>query len=167
MSTKKLRKVEDSFSERLKMLRKRRGWSQEDLATRLDVSAGSVGNWEMGPHVPHPKTLSKIASQFEVDVSYLLRGETEEPEITMSERRPEYGAVDLVGLLREIEGTRDTLDRIAQQLRKVTTKPSAAVALTEVVSASYDQKRSGGKSQPKETAESDAKRIIAKAEGGK
>ena len=72
MSTEKLRKLEGAFSERLKMLRKERGWSQEELATRLDVSPGSVGNWEMGPYEPHPKTLRKIAALFEVEVFFLL-----------------------------------------------------------------------------------------------
>src|ERR1700733_4085149 len=112
MSMTKLKKVEGSFSERLKMLRKGRGWSQEDLATRLDVSPGSVGNWEMGPHEPHPKTLSKVAALFEVDVNFLLSGE----ELTMMrERAPEYGAVDLAGILREVEDTRNRLEQIAQQ----------------------------------------------------
>src|SRR5580704_16871111 len=100
MSTSKLRKIEDSFSERLKMLRKARGWSQEDLAARLDVSAGSVGNWEMGPHEPHAKTLKKIAGIFEVDVVFLLRGQREEP--AMREQPPEYGAANLEGILREV-----------------------------------------------------------------
>ena len=68
MSTAKLKKVEDAFSERLKRFRLERGWSQEDLASRLDVSPGSVGNWEIGPHVPHPKTLRKIAALFDVEV---------------------------------------------------------------------------------------------------
>ena len=56
------------------MLRKERGWSQEDLAARLDVSPGSVGNWEIGPYEPHAKTLKKIAALFEVEVFYLLHG---------------------------------------------------------------------------------------------
>jgi transcriptional regulator with XRE-family HTH domain len=164
MSNDKLRKVEESFSERLKMLRKGRGWSQEDLATRLDVSPGSVGNWEMGPHEPHPRTLNKMAALFEVDVPYLLRGEKEEPAATMREGTPEYKATDLGALLREIEDARDGLDRVAQQLRKVTGKPSPAATLTEIASANYDQKRGGGKTQPKETVDSDARRIVIKAE---
>ena len=146
------------------MLRKGRGWSQEDLATRLDVSPGSVGNWEMGPHVPHPRTLTKIAAQFEVDVRYLLSGEKEEPPTTMREGTSEYKTTDLAGLLREIEDARDSLDRVAQQLRKATGKPSAAAALTEIASANYDQKRGGGKTQSKEVVDSDARRIITKAE---
>jgi putative transcriptional regulator len=165
MSTAKLKKVEGSFSERLKMLRRERGWSQEDLAARLDVSPGSVGNWEMGPHEPHPKTLVKVAALFEVDVRFLSRGEGESQ---MREHTPEYRAVDLPKILREVEETRDKLDGIAQQLRMAMAKPGAAAALTEMAATSYDEKRSGGgKSRVKETPASDAQRIVAKAESGK
>jgi transcriptional regulator with XRE-family HTH domain len=141
MSTAKLRKVEETFSERLKMLRKERGWSQEDLAARMDVSAGSVGNWEMGPHEPHPKTLKKLAGLLEVEVAFLTRGEREEipRAATMREQPPEYRGVNLAGLLRDVEDARDSLDRIAQQLRQATGKPGAA-ALVEAAAASYDQK---------------------------
>jgi len=166
MSTTKLRKVEDTFSERLKTLRKGRGWSQEDLATRLDVSAGSVGNWEMGPHEPHPKTLFKIAALFEVDIPFLLHGELEETvqKSTLHERPLEYSAVNLSELLREVEGARDKLDRIAQQLRKATAKPSAAAELTEMAAAGYEQKRVGDKNRTKEVPQTDAQKILVSAE---
>lgn len=141
----KLRKVEDTFSDRLKMLRKERGWSQEDLAARLQVSPGSVGNWEIGPHQPHPKTLAKIAAQFEVEVSFLLRGQTEGAHpAALREQPTEYGDLNVAELLREIEGARDCLDRIARQLRKLpAARAGAATGLVEMAAASYDQKRGG------------------------
>ena len=146
MSNEKLRKVEDAFSERLKKLRLERGLSQEELAARLDVSPGSVGNWEMGPHTPHPKTLRKIAALFEVEVFYLLEGERGQGSrhAVMREKPPEQGAVNLADLLREIEGARDGLDRIAQQLRKAAIKPSAAQGLVERASTSYDERKRKG-----------------------
>lgn len=164
MSTAKLKKVEDAFSERLKRFRLERGWSQEELASRLDVSPGSVGNWEIGPHVPHPKTLRKIAALFEVDVFYLTNGEHHEAPAVMRERPPEHRGVDLGEILREVEDARERLGRIAEQLRKATAKPGAAAALTEVAAASYDQKRGTGKPRAKETAGSEAQRIVARLE---
>lgn len=140
MSTAKLRKIEETFSERLKMLRKERGWSQEDLATKMEVSPGSVGNWEMGPYEPHPKTLKKLAGLLEVEVAFLTHGEREEVRRpAMREQPPGYGAVNLAELLREVEGARDSLERVAKQLRQATAKPGAAT-LVEAASASYDQK---------------------------
>jgi transcriptional regulator with XRE-family HTH domain len=141
MSTAKLSKVEGTFSERLKILRKERGWSQEDLATKMDVSPGSVGNWEMGPYEPHPKTLKKLAGLLEVEVAYLTHGERGEISraATMQEQSPEYRGVNLAALLREVEEARDSLERIARQLRQATTKSSAAT-LIEAAEASYDRK---------------------------
>jgi transcriptional regulator with XRE-family HTH domain len=143
MSNEKLRKVEEAFSDRLRMLRRERGWSQEDLATRLDVSPGSVGNWEMGPHLPHAKTLRKMAELFEVEGYYLETGERVKGSrhAAMREKAPEYGAMDLAELLREIEGARDSLDRAAQLLRKAAVKPSAAQGLATRASASYDERK--------------------------
>jgi transcriptional regulator with XRE-family HTH domain len=165
MSTAKLKKVEDTFSERLKMLRRERGWSQEDLAARLDVSPGSVGNWEMGPHEPHAKTLTKLAALFEVEVRYLLSGEREEATTAMRERPPEYRAVNLGELLREVEDARERLERVAQQLRRATAQPGGAVTLTEAAAASYDEKRSGaGRSRAKEEADVEARQTPAKTE---
>lgn len=141
MSNEKLKKVEDAFSERLKMLRKERGLSQEELAARLDVSPGSVGNWEIGSNMPHLKVMTKIAALFDVDVFYLWKGEESSRHVTMRERSPEYGALNLAELLREVEGARDALDRVAQQLRKAEVKPSAARGLVERASASYDERK--------------------------
>lgn len=36
----------DNLGSRLKLLRLSRGWSQEDLARRLDVSLSTVHRWE-------------------------------------------------------------------------------------------------------------------------
>jgi transcriptional regulator with XRE-family HTH domain len=79
MSRTKLRKDEDTFAGRLRNLRLVRGWSQENLAMRLDVSNGSIGNWETGPTIPHPKMLRQLSTLFEVDINYLLRGSNEPP----------------------------------------------------------------------------------------
>jgi transcriptional regulator with XRE-family HTH domain len=165
VSTTKLKKIEDSFSERLRMLRKERGWSQEDLATRLDVSPGSVGNWEIGPYEPHPKTLTKLAALFEVEVRYLLHGTGGESSTGMNERPPEYKAVNLVELLREVEDVRDRLDRIAQHLKRATTQAGGATVLTEAAATSYDLKRSGAeKSRAKEGTGFEAQQTSAKTE---
>lgn len=39
-------KLSNSLSEQIKALRKRRGWTQLDLATRLGVEQSTVSRWE-------------------------------------------------------------------------------------------------------------------------
>ncbi|HTR42842.1 MAG TPA: helix-turn-helix transcriptional regulator [Pseudomonadales bacterium] len=165
MSTVKLKKIEETFSGRLKMLRKERGWSQEDLATKLDVSPGSVGNWEIGPYEPHAKTLKTLAALFDVDVRYLLYGEKGGSLTVIREPSPEYKTVNLAELLREVEEARDRLDQIAQQLRRAMTPSGGASVLTETASASYDLKRSGvEKIRAKEGTDVEAQQTSARTE---
>lgn len=52
-----------TFPERLKMLRERARLTQEQLAQRIDVSIGAVGNWESGLNMPTRVRMRKIASE--------------------------------------------------------------------------------------------------------
>ena len=36
------------LAEKIVFLRKRKGWSQEELADKLDISRQSVSKWELG-----------------------------------------------------------------------------------------------------------------------
>ncbi len=56
----------------LKKLRIEKGWSQFDLATKLDVSQTSVAHYEAGTRQPTIETLIKLSSTFQVSVDSLL-----------------------------------------------------------------------------------------------
>ena len=58
--------------EKLTLLRKQRGMSQEDLAKELDVSRQSVYKWETGLSYPEMDKLKKIAEIFGVSFDALL-----------------------------------------------------------------------------------------------
>lgn len=60
------------FSENLKTLRKRKGYSQEELAVRLHVVRQTVSKWEKNLSVPDADTLIRLAEILEVSVSELL-----------------------------------------------------------------------------------------------
>ena len=74
MSTGNLIKVEN-FSDRLRRARKTLGLGQKELAEKLGVSSGSVGNWEVGPTLPQPDTLGKLAAALGKTPEFLLYGE--------------------------------------------------------------------------------------------
>ena len=69
----------NDFKNSLKELRLKRGWTQEDLAKRLNVSKNAVANWEQGVRVPKLDKLEEIARLFNVDVNYLI-GEGKEKD---------------------------------------------------------------------------------------
>ena len=60
------------LSENIKSLRKQNGYSQETLASQLNVVRQTISKWETGQSVPDAEMLEKLAAIFEVPVSTLL-----------------------------------------------------------------------------------------------
>jgi len=69
------------FGDKLIMLRRERGYSQEQLANMLDVSRQSVSKWEAGQSTPEINKLIMLADIFSVNVDSLIREEIELPDI--------------------------------------------------------------------------------------
>lgn len=63
------------FSEKLQLLRKQRGWTQEQLAERIYVSRTAVSKWESGKGYPSIDSLKALAQVYEVTIDALLSGE--------------------------------------------------------------------------------------------
>ena len=63
----------------LKALRKNRGMTQEELASRLHVVRHTVSKWEKGTSVPDADMLQRMAELFEVEVTALLGPAEPEP----------------------------------------------------------------------------------------
>lgn len=76
--------------ETLKTLRKQKGFSQEEVASRLNVVRQTVSKWEKGLSVPDADMLVKIAELFEVSVSSLLGSPEEKPA---EEAAPDFSAI--------------------------------------------------------------------------
>lgn len=63
------------FCEKLRMLRKNKGLTQEELAEILYVSRTAVSKWESGKGYPEINTLRKLAELFQVTVDELISSE--------------------------------------------------------------------------------------------
>ena len=68
------------FHENLRLKRKERGLSQEELAARLHVVRQTISKWEKGMSVPDSEQLIKIAVILETTVSELLGTQVENEE---------------------------------------------------------------------------------------
>lgn len=71
------------LSDNIKVLRKNRGFTQEELAARLHVTRQTVSKWEHGYSVPDAQILSDMADVLDVPVSELLgadKPKQEEPD---------------------------------------------------------------------------------------
>lgn len=58
--------------------RKKLGWSQEELADKLDVSRQAVSKWESAQSTPDLNRILKMAEVFGVSTDFLLKDEMEE-----------------------------------------------------------------------------------------
>ena len=67
-----------TYGEKLQALRETRSWSQEELATQINVSRQALSKWESGASVPDTENVVALSRLFGVSTDYLLleNGET-------------------------------------------------------------------------------------------
>ncbi len=69
--------MDDKLSNRLVEFRNKKGWNQDELASKLDVSRQSISNWENGSSTPSIEFIKKLAALYEVSIDDLL--DTDKP----------------------------------------------------------------------------------------
>ena len=77
-----------TFSDKLIALRRKAGWSQEELAERLNVSRQSVSKWESAQSMPDIDKIVQLSSLFSVTTDYLLKDGQAEQEYTEDDTSP-------------------------------------------------------------------------------
>lgn len=73
------------LADKIMTLRKKAGWSQEELAARLNVSRQSVSKWEGAQSIPDMDKVVQMSRLFGVTTDFLLKDELEIEEHTPSE----------------------------------------------------------------------------------
>lgn len=63
--------------ERILSLRKKNGFSQEELAEKLGVTRQAVSKWESRQSTPDPENIIELSKIFGVSTDYLLIGKEE------------------------------------------------------------------------------------------
>ena len=67
------------FNNKLYELRKQKGFSQEELANRLNVSRQTVSKWEVGDSTPDMEKLIAISDLFGISLDELVLDKAPEP----------------------------------------------------------------------------------------
>lgn len=75
------------FSERLKELRKKKGITQEELASSIYVSRSVIAKYESGAALPTNENVQKLASFFDVELSYFSDGDSQMELVSKEERK--------------------------------------------------------------------------------
>lgn len=115
------------FSNRLYRLRKQNGFSQEELAGRLNVSRQTVSKWEVGDSTPDMEKLSAMSDLFDVSLDYLVMGKESDPQ-TSTVTKSEF-----VTVLQEKVLTSDNKKK-AKSVLKIAGIIAAAILLIDVIS---------------------------------
>ena len=68
------------LSEKIVTLRKQKGWSQEELADKLNVSRQAVGKWETETALPEVDKILQMATLFDVSTDSLLKDDVQLPQ---------------------------------------------------------------------------------------
>ena len=76
----------------VKEIRRRKGWSQKDLAEESGVGQDTISGIESGRHEPRPSTLRKLADALDVEVADFFR----EPAVPLVEAPREAGRLSAI-----------------------------------------------------------------------
>ncbi len=66
------------LADKILSLRKKNGWSQEELAEKMNVSRQSISKWESTGSIPDINKILELAKIFGVSTDYLLKDDLEE-----------------------------------------------------------------------------------------
>ncbi|MBQ8188611.1 MAG: helix-turn-helix transcriptional regulator [Lachnospiraceae bacterium] len=114
-----------TLGEKITLLRKQKGWSQEELADKLDISRQSVSKWESNASVPDLDKIIKLSVIFSVSTDYLLKDE--EQNLPMSE-----DVVELDGYEEEVPTRKVTMEEATTYMdiiKEISTPFALAVSL--------------------------------------
>lgn len=90
-------KKQETLNERIKNLRKEKGWTQLKLAEQLNITDKAVSKWEAGEGNPDILLLPKLAEMFGVSIDYLLTGVKPEEKVNLDDMDNTKRAIYLIG----------------------------------------------------------------------
>jgi transcriptional regulator with XRE-family HTH domain len=67
-----------SLGDRIKKIRKQKGWSQNELAQKAGISYAQLSRYEIKGSQPPAEVLNKLADALETTVDFLINGDTNE-----------------------------------------------------------------------------------------
>ncbi len=101
------------LADKIIRLRKKNGWSQEELAEKVQVSRQAVSKWEGAQTVPDLEKILALGRLFGVTTDYLLKDEIEDEEFTDDADRAPVKRVSLALANEFLEWRKRAAARIA------------------------------------------------------
>lgn len=117
------------LADKIIQLRKQHGWSQEELADRMDVSRQSVSKWESAISIPDMDRVIKMSKIFGVSTDYLLKDDLEEVEYSNYDESSSVPKITLEFAREYLEVSKNSLKRIALGVMLCILSPIALIGL--------------------------------------
>lgn len=124
------------FADKLIQLRKKAGWSQEELADQMNVTRQSVSKWEGAQSVPDLEKMIRLSELFGVSTDYMLKDEIEEAEhIELPDNRPTLKRVSMEEANAFLSAKASTAKTIAYAVFLCILSPIALMILNAISEA--------------------------------
>lgn len=94
---------EHSIGKTIATLRKSKGWTQVELAEKLNVSDKTISKWESEAGFPEISQLPVLATLFKVSIDYLMTGKITEKEVVTISKAELCAKNDDVVLAKEVK----------------------------------------------------------------
>lgn len=101
------------LADKIIRLRKKNGWSQEELAEKMQVSRQAVSKWESAQTTPDLEKVLMLGNLFGVTTDYLLKDEIEDEEFTDENDNPSVKRITLAQANDFLEWRKSASIRIA------------------------------------------------------
>lgn len=117
------------LADKIIRMRKKNGWSQEELAEKMNVSRQAVSKWESAQSVPELEKILLLGEIFGVTTDYLLKDEIENEEFTNNDAASGIKRVTMSEALDYIEHRKKASLLIALGVFLCIMSPAALVIL--------------------------------------
>lgn len=92
-----------SVGKTIALLRKKKGWTQVDLAEKLQVSDKAISKWEQDNGTPSIEFFPALAELFGISIDYLMTGKTPTKEVVAISKAELCAKNDDVALAEEVK----------------------------------------------------------------
>lgn len=113
-----------TLAEKVMLLRKQRGWSQEELAEHLGISRQSISKWESGISIPDIDRIIKMSDLFGVSTDYLLK-----EQIEFEENKREDQTNENIKISKAIEVSDEEVNDFINLTKKASIRIAAVISL--------------------------------------
>lgn len=103
------------IGDRIRELRKKRGWSQKVLGEKVNVSMQVISNWERGYTGLGHDDVARLSKVFNVQADYIL-GKTNEPHLSISDGVKELMSIIELSDASAIEKIKSTFQHKGKEI---------------------------------------------------